>query len=126
MDELGGGKRPRVLVTINGHTWSTRVATVRGRSLIGLSHANRRAANVVTGDVAEVHVEVDHDERLVVEPPDVTAALDAVPTARRAFDRLTQSQQRQHLRVIDAAVQPATRARRIERAVSALSGAGPG
>jgi hypothetical protein len=32
---LGGGKRPRVTVTINGHSWTTRIAIMRGRNLIG-------------------------------------------------------------------------------------------
>ena len=28
---LGGGKRPRVTITINGHSWKSRVAIMRGR-----------------------------------------------------------------------------------------------
>jgi len=28
---LGGGKRPRVTIRINGHSWKSRVAIMRGR-----------------------------------------------------------------------------------------------
>jgi hypothetical protein len=44
---LGEGKRPRVTITINGHSWRSRVAIMRGRYLLGLSNANRQAAGVV-------------------------------------------------------------------------------
>jgi Domain of unknown function (DUF1905) len=49
VEALGGGKRPRVTITINGHSWQSRVAIMRGRYLLGLSNANRQAAGVVTG-----------------------------------------------------------------------------
>ena len=39
VDALDGGKRPRVTVTVNGHSWTTRIAIMRGRHLIGLSNA---------------------------------------------------------------------------------------
>ena len=50
VEALGGGKRPAVTITINGHSWKSRVAIMRGRYLLGLSKANRKAAGVVTGD----------------------------------------------------------------------------
>jgi Domain of unknown function (DUF1905) len=64
---LGGGKRPAVTITINGHAWKSRVAIMGGRYLLGLSNANRRAAGVVTGDEVEVEVELDAEPRVVVE-----------------------------------------------------------
>jgi hypothetical protein len=50
VEALGGGKRPAVTITINGHSWKSRVAIMRGRYLLGLSNANRKTAGVVTGD----------------------------------------------------------------------------
>ena len=67
---LGGGKRPRVTVTINGHSWTTRIAIMRGRNLIGLSNANRRAAGIATGDRVEVALELVTEAPRVVEPPE--------------------------------------------------------
>ena len=48
VEALGAGKRPTVTITINGHSWRSRIAIMRGRYLIGLSNANRQAAGVVT------------------------------------------------------------------------------
>ena len=56
---LGGGARPRVTITVNGHSWQSRIAIMRGRNLIGLSNANRQAAGVMTGDEVEVDVELE-------------------------------------------------------------------
>jgi hypothetical protein len=39
VESLGQGKRPRVTITINGHSWKSRVAIMRGRYLLGLSNA---------------------------------------------------------------------------------------
>ena len=81
VEALGGGPRPRVTITINGHSWKSRVVNMRGRYLLGLSNANRHAAGVVTGDEVEVEVEVDAEPPVVVEPADFARALDARPSA---------------------------------------------
>lgn len=121
---LGGGKRPRVTVTVNGHSWTTRVAIMRGRNLIGLSNANRQAAGVAVGDEVTVELVLDTEPLVASEPADLAQALDADPVARAAYDRLTVSQKRQHVRVIEGAKKPETRARRIEKAIEALRGEG--
>ncbi len=120
VDALGGGARPPVTIRINGHSWRSRVAIMRGRHLLGLSNANRKAAGVAVGDEVEVELELDAEPRLVVEPPDFARALDANPVARAAYDRLAQSHRREHVRAIESAKKPETRARRIEKAVAML------
>jgi hypothetical protein len=120
VEALGGGKRPPVTITINGHSWKSRVAIMRGRYLLGLSHANRQAAGVTTGDEVEVEVELDVEPRVVVEPADLAKALDADPVARAAYDRLAYSHKREHVRAIESAKRPETRSRRIEKAVETL------
>jgi hypothetical protein len=120
VEALGGGKRPRVTITLNGHSWRSRIAIMRGRYLIGLSNANRQAAGVVTGDEVEVEVEFDAEPRVVVEPPDFARALDADPVARAAYDRLSDGHRREHVRAIESAKKPETRARRIEKALAML------
>src|SRR5271157_6280590 len=88
VEALGGGRRPRVTITMNGHSWKSRVAIMRGRYLLGLSNANRKAAGVAIGDEVDVELELDAEPRVVVEPPDFAQALDANPVARAAYDRL--------------------------------------
>lgn len=120
VEALGAGARPPVTITINGHSWKSRVAVMRGRRLLGLSNANRRAAGVVTGDEVEVEIELDTEPRAVIEPPDFARALDADVVARAAYDRLADSHKREHVRAIESAKKPETRTRRIEKAITML------
>lgn len=120
VEALGGGRRPAVTITINGHSRKSRVAIMRGRYLLGLSNANRKAAGVVTGDEVEVEVEIDAAPRVVVEPADFARALDADPVARTAYDRLSYSRKREHVRAIESAKKPETRIRLIEKALAML------
>jgi hypothetical protein len=120
VEALGGGKRPRVTITVNGHSWNSRVAIMRGRFLLGLSNANRQAAGVAVGDEVEVEVEYDADPPVVTEPEDFARALDADPAARAAYDRLAYSHKREHVLAIEGAKKPETRARRIEKALVML------
>jgi hypothetical protein len=120
VEALGGGKRPKVSISINGHSWRSRVAIMRGRHLLGLSNANRRAAGVAIGDNVEVEVELDTKPRVVVEPADFARALDADPAARIAFDHLPYGRKLRQVRDIESAKKPETRERRIEKAVAML------
>lgn len=120
VEGFGAGARPRVRVTVNGHTWTTRIAVMRGRRLIGLSKANRVAAGVAVGEQVEVDLELETAPMTVDEPADLLAALAADPAARAAYDGLTVSQRRQHVRVIEAAKRPETRERRIAKLVEEL------
>lgn len=51
---LGPKGRPPVTITINGHTWRSRVAAMRGQRLIGISAAHRAAAKIREGDIVDV------------------------------------------------------------------------
>jgi len=120
VEALGGDKRPAVTIAINGHSWKSRVAIMRGRYLLGLSNANRRAAGVGIGDEVEVEVELDTEPRVVVEPADFAQALDTDAVARAAYDRLSYSRKRELVLAIERAKKPETRAKRIETALAAL------
>ena len=120
VEALGGGKRPAVTITINGHSSKSRVAIMRGRYLLGLSNANRKAAGVATGDEIEVEVEIDAEPRVVVEPADFARALDADPVARTAYDRLSYSRRREQVLAIENAKKTETRTRLIDKALAVL------
>ncbi|MFH8612608.1 YdeI/OmpD-associated family protein [Streptomyces sp. NPDC018029] len=120
VEKLDGGKRPAVTITVNGHSWNSRLAIMRGRHLIGFSKANREAAGVETGEEVEVELALDTEPRVLVEPDDFTRALDADPIARKVYDRLSPSRKRAHVHAIESAKKPETRQRRIEKAVAAL------
>jgi hypothetical protein len=118
---LGGGNRPKVSATVNGHTWRTSIARMGGEFWLGVSGENRAAAGIAAGDAVELDVELDTAPRTVEVPDDLAAALAASPAARSAFDALSYSHQRQHVEAVLAAKAPETRARRVAGVITALA-----
>ena len=117
---LGQGKKPRVHVTIGGHTYRSTVAVMGGRFLLPLAAEHRAAAGVAGGDEVEVELTIDTEPREVNVPEDLAAALDAAG-ARPAFDALNNSTRRGHITNVEGAKAPETRQRRIDKIVAALS-----
>lgn len=117
---LGQGKRPPVRVTIGGHTYRSSVGSMGGKSMLPVSADNRAAAGVVPGDEVEVDMVLDTEPREVSLPPDFAAALNGDEAARRAFGRLSYSQQRRYVLGITSAKAAETRERRIAGALAAL------
>ena len=121
LDGLGGGKRPKIVVTINGFSYPSSVGSMGGRSLIPVSAEVRAKAGIVAGDVIDVEVVPDAEPRTVVVPEDLAAALGAEPAARAAFERLSYSNQRRHVQAVEQAKTAETRQRRIGKVLSELS-----
>lgn len=117
IERLGRGKRPPVLVTVNGHEYRSTVAVMGGRHLIGVSAAVRAATGLQGGDPISVTLRVVDAPREVVVPADFAAAMERHVPARRFFDGLSNSLQRYHVDHINAAKAPETRQRRIDKSV---------
>jgi hypothetical protein len=113
---LFGRARPPVLVTVNGHTYPSTVAVYGGEYYVPLNRANAAAAGVVAGQPVDVTVQLDEQERSVVVPADLAAALDEAGV-RDNWDGLSYSHQREHVTAIEEAKRPDTRVRRIAKAV---------
>ena len=120
VEALGAGGRPPIRVTINGYTYRSTVASRGGQYLVGVSAENRAGAGVAGGDVVDVEIELDTEPREVTVPPDLAAALEPHPEARRFFEGLSYSQQQRFVLPIDAAKKPETRQRNVEKAVAML------
>jgi hypothetical protein len=121
VEALGAGRRPKVVVTVNEHTWRTSIASMGGRYLLGASAAVRAEAGISAGQTLTVSVEVDTAPRTVEVPDDLAAALAASPEAAAAWDALTYSQQRQHAEAVLAAKKPETRERRVSTIIERLA-----
>ena len=120
VEGLGAGKRPPVLVTINGFTYRNTVAVYGGVYMIGVSAENRAAAKVKGGDQVDIDLELDSAPREVVVPPELQAALDADPAAKATFDKLSYSNKSFHALQVTGTTNPETRARRIEKSIAVL------
>jgi hypothetical protein len=117
---LGGGKRPKVRVTINGFSYRSSVGSMGGRPMLPVSAQIRDGAKIAAGDEVEVDVELDDAPREVSVPEDVAAALARAPGARAAFDQLSYSNQRRSVTSVEDARTAETRQRRIDKLVSEL------
>jgi hypothetical protein len=120
VDALGTSRKPAVKVTINGYTYRSTIATMNGVFMLGVSNDVRREAGIAAGETVDVDVELDTEPREVVVPPDLAAAFEAAPEARRFFEGLSYSNKRRVVMPIDDAKTPETRQRRIDKSVAAL------
>jgi hypothetical protein len=119
---LGGGRRPAVAVTINGHTFRTTIGSMGGVAKIPVSAAVRAAARVNAGDVLAVGVTADTTPRAVTVPGDLTAALAGDQAAAEFFAGLSYSHKNAYVTWIEEAKKPETRAKRVADAVVKLAG----
>ena len=117
---LGGGKRPKIRITINGYSYRSSVGSMGGQFLLPVSAQVREGAKIAAGDEVEVDVELDTEAREVSVPDDLTAALEREPDARKAFGRMPYSHQLRYVTAIEDAKTPETRQRRIEKTISTL------
>ncbi len=119
---FGAGKAFPVAVTIDGRTARLRLARTGGQNMIGFSKAVRAELGVEIDQEVDVVVGLDSAEREVEVPPALSAALDADPALRAAFDALSYSVRKEHARTVAEPKQDATRARRVAKIVEALRG----
>ena len=118
IEQLGAGKRPPVLVDVNGYQYRSTAAVMGGKHMIGISAAVRAATGLAGGDPIRVTLTVADTPREVDVPADFAAALAGADGTADFFGKLSNSLQRYHVDMINAAKSDETRARRIERAVA--------
>ena len=117
IEQLAAGKRPPVLVDVNGYEYRSTVAVMGGRHMIGISAAVRQATGLAGGDPIRVTLTVAATPREVDVPEDLAGAL-AAADLRGFFDSLSNSLQRYHVDNVNGTTNPDTRQRRIEKAVA--------
>lgn len=122
IDALGAGKKPPVIVNVNGYEYRNTVAVMGGRFMISFSSDKRAATGIRGGDPIVVDLEVDTAPRTVEVPADLAAALDGAPGARAAFDALSPSARKAHVTSVEGAKAAETRQRRIDGIIAKLAG----
>lgn len=118
---LGAGKKPPVKVTIHNYTYRTTVASYGDVLMMSLSAENRNAAGVQAGHEVEVTVELDQEPRTVEVPSDLAEAMAQHEGMREAFDALSYSIRKEHVRQVESAKSPDTRQRRLEKIIASLT-----
>lgn len=116
--ELGAGKRPGVIVEVNGYSYRSTVGVMGGRQMISVSAAVRKDTGLKGNDVVRVTLSLAEEPRPVEIPDDLEAAFVAKESARAFFDTLSNSLQRFHIDSINGAKSADTRQRRIDKSIS--------
>jgi hypothetical protein len=115
---LAAGKKPAVVVTINGgYSYRTSVGSMGGKFMLPVSAEHRTGSGIAAGDDVDVDLELDTEPREVTVPADLSAALNADPVARSYFAGLSYSNKRRHVLAIEGAKAADTRARRVAKSV---------
>lgn len=122
VESFGAGKRPPVVVTVNGFEYRSTIAPMGGMFLIPFSSDKRAATGIRGGDPIVVDLELDTAPRTVDVPDDLAARLDVTPGAREAWERLSPSHKKAHVTAIEGAKAAETRQRRIAKVIEALTG----
>ncbi|WP_157007053.1 YdeI/OmpD-associated family protein [Agromyces laixinhei] len=120
IEALGAGKKPPVVVIVNGYEYRSTVAVMGGRFMISFSSDKRAASGIRGGDPIVVDLDLDTAPRTVEVPADLAAALEA-SGARAAFDALSPSARKAHVTAVEGAKAAETRQRRIDGIAAKLS-----
>jgi antitoxin component of MazEF toxin-antitoxin module len=121
VEALGAAKRPKVTVSLGGHTYRTTISPRGGQFLVPLSAENRAAAGLAAGDDLEVDIALDDAPRVVDVPADLQAALSTSTAAREFFDSLSYTHRKEWVRWITEAKKEETRASRVVKTLAALA-----
>lgn len=117
---LGSGRRPPIVVEVNGYRYRSTPAVYGGRTLLGFRRDVEAAAGLGAGQRVEFLFELDEEPRGVAVPGDLEAALRSVPGAEAAFAALSFTRRKEHVEAVEAAKSDETRRRRVERVLTSL------
>jgi hypothetical protein len=118
MERLRAGKRPAVVVKVNGYQYRSTIGVMGGKHMISISAAVRKETGLKGDDAIHVILTVADTPRAVEVPSDFAASLVAKPSTIAFFEKLSNSLQRYHIDNINGAKTPETRQRRIEKAIA--------
>lgn len=121
LEELGGGKRPLVVVTLNNYSYRSAVGKMGAKFMISLSAENRSNANVKGGDILEIGLELDTAPRTMDLPAELQNALDKNNIAKANFEKLAPSKKKAMVLSINSAKTDDTRNRRLDKILSDLN-----
>ena len=116
----GRGRVP-LAITYQQQVYRTSISIYRGQWMMVVNR-QMRDGGLMPGSTYEVDIALDTQERVVDVPDDFAAALREAKLTK-AFESLAFTHRKEHVRAIEEAKKPQTRARRIETAIAKLSAA---
>jgi bifunctional DNA-binding transcriptional regulator/antitoxin component of YhaV-PrlF toxin-antitoxin module len=96
--------------------------TYSGKHVLGVLKSIRDELGIGPGDEVLIRIERDSSERTVTIPAELAQAFEGLPGSRAAFEKLSYSDQREHVDHIEEAKKSDTRQRRALRIAQTLGG----
>lgn len=115
----GRGRVP-LAITYRRQVFRTSISVYRGQWMMVVNE-DMRAGGLTQPGTYAVDIAVDTAERTVDVPDDLASAL-AAAGVRSAFDGLSYTRRKEHVRLLLEAKKPETRTARIEKVVASLRG----
>ena len=108
--------------TIDGHAYIQTLVKYSGKWRLYLNTPMRKAAKKDVGDTIEITIEYDPVERIITIHPKFLKALHSHKKAKRVFEKLSPSRQKEIVRYISFLKSETSIDRNIARAIGFLSG----
>ena len=120
IEELGGGKHPKVSLTVNGFTYRSSIAKMGDQFLIPVSKARRTEGNLEVDVPYEIDIELDTAPREVDLPDELAAHFETDSAAKATWDAMSYSNQLRLITPIHNAKKPDTRQRNVDKVIAQL------
>ncbi|MEG2935316.1 MAG: YdeI/OmpD-associated family protein [Clostridium sp.] len=121
VEAVYGSKRVKVKAIFDGHPYRGSIVKMGLPCyMIGITKEIRKAIGKTFGDIIEVSIEKDEEERTVEIPEDFQGAVDKSEEAKTFWDTLSFSVKRKYITWITSAKKEETRRNRVEAAVEKL------
>ena len=116
------GTRGRVPVrgTINGFPFRSSLMPCGGPHMIPVNKTLCEGAGVKPGDIVDVVIERDEDERIVVAPPELQKELAKNKKAQERWEKLAFTHKKEMANSINSAKQEETKKRRLAKVMQVL------
>ena len=120
VEKVFGAKRVPVKATVNGAVYRGSIVRMGGKYMLGIPKAFRDEAGISAGDNIVITLEPDTAPREVDVPADLAKTIKKAGLTA-AWDKLSYTHKKEHVRVVVEAKRPETRIKRIEKAVEMLA-----
>ena len=120
VERVFGAKRVPVKATVNGVIYRGAIVRMGGKYILGIPKAFREEAGIAAGDNIVITLEPDTAPRTVDIPADLAKAIKRSGLTA-AWEKLSYTHRKEHVRAVEEAKRPEIRAKRIEKAVEMLA-----
>lgn len=120
VQEVYGAKRVKVLATFDGLEYRGSLVTMGGCYMLGMTQEIRKKIGKDFGDMVQITIEKDVEERTVEIPDDFQEALNNNEKALKTYGKLSFTKKKEYITSITNAKKAETRINRIEKAIEKL------